>query len=150
MVAVMPFMSCSNDDDKNESSENLFLGEWTLTQNYTETYQGGEKVSTENYEVNESDYQTYVFNSDGTFVYTENYTGEAALDSDEYPGTYSYTSNSIVTMIYEYEDEGNIEYETIDWSYSFEGDQLILKEEEEYETQDGAFKDIYFEIYTKN
>src|SRR5690606_32106747 len=103
MVAVMPFISCSSDDD---GGQDTIIGKWRESKSTEKSYVDGEFVETEVTETTAKDYFEVEFKADGTFeeFYSKTYlsngdSGEEIIETSTDGGTYE-VSGGKLTMKY--------------------------------------------------
>ena len=110
MVAVMPFISCSSDDDSSGGQDQL-VGKWRESKSTEKSYVDGEFVETEVTETTDKDYFEVEFKADGTFseFYFESYlsngdSGEEIVETSTDGGTYEVKGDKIILHYNPYSD----------------------------------------------
>lgn len=109
MVAVMPFISCSSDDDN--GGQATVIGKWRESKSTEKSYVDGEFVETEVTETTANDYFEIEFKADGTFTefYSETYlsngdSGEEIVETSTDGGTYEIKGDKIIFKYQPYSD----------------------------------------------
>lgn len=131
MVAVMPFISCSSDDDNN-SEKNTIVGKW----NYV-AFESEDPIN---------DCQkksTAEFNDDGTYFYEffSDDSGECASEGVK-NGTWESTGNGTYKGTYDYPQNGGI---IVDVTMEVNGNTLKIKYSYEYAGE--SYTDVW--VYAK-
>ncbi|WP_417443573.1 hypothetical protein [Joostella sp.] len=124
MVAIMPFVACSSDDDNGGQDE--IIGKWREVKSIGKEYVEGELVSTEEVTATDEDYSEVEYKADGTFTefYSESYTsgGEKVVEISTDGGTYEVSGDKIITVYSP--DENGENGGSFETQFSISGDIL--------------------------
>lgn len=124
------FISCSNDDDKNDSPQETIIGKWQLEQRFTDNV---EETLTEECEKK----STLEFKTDNTFIDIESFVEQNnPCSSSTDPGTWEYNGDNTIKISY----DGASEFEI--FTYTFVNDQLIFVQEDMEENYKTVWKRI--------
>jgi|SRR5690606_26425052 len=150
MVAVMPFISCSSDDDNTNDGVNPLVGKWRESK-FTETnYEDGEMTNTGETKATTTVYEELEFNVDATFseFHSDSDTdqsGELIVETSTYDGTYEVKGTTLVRVYSPNEQSNeNLVFET---KYSISENVLIITSVREYGEDEIAYKTEFVTEY---
>jgi len=140
MVAMMPFVSCDDDDDK--ASDHPIVGVWEEISQIENEYTNGVLERTNNYPLDEGDIAEIEFKSDNTYeeYFSSQIEGSTEIIEETFYATYEIEDNKI---IYDYDDKDGLAENT----FVLEGDILVLTWLNPYE--DGKFVEEFITTYRR-
>ena len=150
MVAVMPFISCSSDDDNTNDGVGPLVGKWRESK-FTETnYVDGEMTNTGETKASTTDYEELEFNPDATFTefYSDSDTdqnGELIVETSTYDGTYE-VKGDILVRIYSPNEQSD-ESLVSETKYSISENVLTITSVREYNDNEIAYKNEFVTEY---
>src|SRR5690606_32347369 len=149
MVAVMPFISCSSDDDSSGGQDQL-VGKWRKSKEIVKRYVDDELIASEDNPASETDYLEMDLKADGTFTKINSYSyqenGELVVETLTDSGIYTVSGNEIVFL---YDAGGSDTFDENEWLYSFSGEVLTLYEITETVIDDTVYREEYSLEYIK-
>src|SRR5690606_15200702 len=144
MVAVLPFISCSNDDDN--GGQATVIGKWRESKSTEKSFENGEYVDTKVTETTTKEYFELDFKADGTFtefvseVYLSNGdSGEEIVETSTSGGIYE-LKGDIIIITYPPNEDGE-EAEVLEMPYSVSANTLTIISVDEYSYDDIDYKD---------
>jgi len=139
MVAMMPFVSCDDDD---KVSDHLIVGVWEEISEIKNEYTNGVLERTKNYPLEEGDIAKIEFKSDNTYeeYFLNQIDGSTKIIEETFYATYEIVENKI---IYDYDDKE----ELAETTFVLEGDILVLTSLNPYE--DGKFLEEFITTYRR-
>src|SRR5690606_13189861 len=146
MVAVMPFISCSSDDDSSNGGQDAIVGKWRESKSTEKSFENGEYVDTKVTETTSNEYFELDFKADGTFtefvseVYLSNGdSGEEIVETSTSGGIYE-LKGDIIIITYPPNEDGE-EAEVQEMQYSVSANTLTIISVDEYSYEDIDYKD---------
>ena len=125
------FISCSNDDDKNDGgSEPSIVGTWLEASRSTEEFTNNVSEDTTNETVDAENFTRLTFNADGTFSEFSSESANGTVETSTDSGKYTVNGN-ILSITY----DGDTDVEMIEFTVSAK--QFIFDFVEEY-TENGS------------
>lgn len=145
MVAVMPFISCSSDDD-NSGDQATIIGKWRESKETVKSYEDGELMDTKVTESSTNEYVEMEFRADNIFTefiseafLSNGDSGEEVVETSSYEGTYEVKADKLI-YTYPPSEESDVAG-SYEWQYSVSGNTLTTITVEETATNDIMYKE---------
>lgn len=153
MVAVMPFISCSSDDDSSNGGQDAIVGKWRESK-FTEKYYEDDVLRDTVVSLPTStDYYEVEFKADRTFTNLEsdsyiNENGEEIVETISGGGTYEIKGDSIILIYLDEESEAGETYSE-NAKFSISENILTFHTSDERTEQVVVFRGEYEIEYTR-